>query len=783
MIIKIFNTVIKIAVLVLIFIPATHAVDSVRIAIVLDGPIKREILPLVQIKKEIKDLTLGEFNVVFPEDKLRHGNWEVEGIRKALSDLLNDPDVDLIIANGLVASHEAGQIKNLSKPIIAPIVADHILQELPYDDGRSGKDNYVYISDNQTVEEDLRQFYQLIKFNHLVITVDQLFLEALPQLRDGTYSIQKELGFKISMQSVIDSPSETVDNMADDVDAVYVPPLFRFGEADFKNFAQRLIARKIPSFSILGRDELKMGLLATSSGRDVDTIRYARRVALYVQSILLGTNAADLKIDLDQPAKLAINMNTARAIGFSPKWQFLEIADLLYAESSENQKPINMVEAIERSIDANLSLQINKLDLDLARDSVSTARSPLLPQLNLGTDVTQIDRDRAGITQAQRSSDAELTASQIIYSESKKSGYDVAQLLEQAQSAALRTSILDVISSSATAYIQLLLAQATEKVRRSNLNVTETNLELAESRLKIGYSDRSEVLRWQSQLATDRRNLYSVQADRDQAGTELKRLLNMTLSESIVVTDDGIADLLSILDSERFKRFFDNPFSFEIFTEFEVERAINDSPEIEQTEFIITSDEREVLAAKRAYYTPDITLNTQYGRNIERGGLGDNNNLSDDNWSIGLQATIPLFAGGARKAEVSRASNSLIQNRYQRENIKEQVEARVRSAIQKAGGSYPAIRLSRDASKAADENLSLVIDSYSKGVVSITDLIDAQDASLAANLSAVEAQYSFMIDWIQIQRAVANFDLMLTADGFEQWYQVLTEYFNSRGQK
>jgi len=780
MVIKIINIFIKIAVLALIFIPTAHAVESVRIAIVLDGPIKREILPLVQIKKEIKDLTLGEFNVVFPEDNLRHGNWKVEGIRKALSDLLNDPEVDLIIANGLVASHEAGQIKNLRKPIIAPIVADHILQELPYENGRSGKNNYVYISDNQTVEADLRQFYQLIKFNHLVITVDQLFLEALPQLRGATYSIQKELGFNITMQSVIDSPANTVDNMAEDVDAVYVPPLFRFGEADFKNFAQRLIARKIPSFSILGRDELKMGLLATSSGRDVDTIRYARRVALHVQSILLGTNAADLKVSLDQPAKLAINMNTAKAIGFSPKWQFLEVADLLYTESTENQNPTNMVDAIERSVDANLSLQINKLDLDLARDSVTTARSPLLPQLNLGADVTQVDRDRAGTTQAQRSSDAELTASQIIYSESRKSGFDVAKLLAQAQSATLRTSILDVIRSSATAYIQLLLAQATEKVRRSNLNVTETNLELAESRLKIGYSDRSEVLRWQSQLATDRRNLYTVQADRDQAATELKRLLHMTLSESIVVTDDGIADLLSILDSERFNRFFDNPHSFDVFTEFEVERAINNSPEIEQTEFIISSNEREVLAAKRAYYTPDITLNTQYGRNIERGGLGENNNLSDDNWSIGLQATIPLFAGGARKAEVSRASNSLIQNRYQQENIKEQVEARVRTSLQKAGGSYPAIRLSRDASKAADENLSLVIDAYSKGVVSITDLINAQDASLAANLSAVEAQYTFMIDWIEIQRAVANFDLLLTEDGFEYWYQELDQYYKAR---
>ena len=338
-----------------------------------------------------------------------------------------------------------------------------------------------------------------------------------------------------------------------------------------------------------------------------------------------------------------------------------------------------------------------------------------------------------------------------------------------------------MINASATAYFQLLLAQATEKVRRSNLDVTETNLELAETRLKIGYTDRSEVLRWKSQLATDRSNLYSAQSIRDQSQTELKRLLNMSFSEAIQVSDDGISNLLVILGSESFQRFFDNPASFEIFTEFEVERAIDNSPELEQTDFIISSNQRELLAAKRSYYIPDVNLNTEYGRNIERGGLGENNSsLGDDQWSVGVQATIPLFAGGARKAEVSRASNTLIQNRYQRENIKEQIEARVRSAIQQASGSYPAIRLSRDAAEAAMENLSLVTDAYSKGVVSITDLIDAQDASLAANLSAVEAQYTFMIDWIEIQRAVANFDLLLTKDGFEFWYKDLDEYYQAR---
>ncbi len=767
-------------ILFILSLSSVQAVDTIRVGIVLDGPIKREILPINQIIKEVKELTAGEFNIEFPQDKVLHGNWRVDGINKSLHELLNDPSVDMIIANGLLSSHQAAQIETLNKPVIAPIVADRILQELPYKDEASGKHNYVYVSEGRTIADDLRQFYELNQYKHLAIVVDKLFLEALPQLRGATYSVQEELGFELSLLPVIDDPESTLQTLPPTIDAIYVPPLLRFSEEDFKRFASNLVERKIPSFSLLGRVELEMGLLATSSGREVDTIRYARRIALYMQSILLGSNASTLKIELEQPQKLAINMRTARAIGFSPKWQSLESADLLYEEVTNNKVSVSLVEAIQKAISSNLSLQIDKLDLALSKDDVKNARSPLLPQFSIGAGISQIDRDRAGLSQAQRSSDSELTASQVIYSETNKSGYEIAKLLQQAESAALRSSILNVISTSSTAYLQLLLANATEKVRRSNLAVTETNLELAETRLKIGYTDRSEVLRWQSQLATDRRNLYSAQSLRDQSETELKRQLNMTLSEAIAVTDNGIADLLVILDSERFQRFFDNPLSFDVFTEFEVERALNNSPELEQTDFIISSNQRQLLATERAYYVPDINLNTQYGRNIERGGLGDNSNLSDDQWTIGLQATLPLFAGGARKAAVSRANNTLIQSRYQRANTKEQIEARVRSAIQQASGSYPAIRLSRDAADAAKENLFLVIDAYSKGAVSITDLIDAQDASLAANLSAVEAQYTFMIDWIEIQRSVANFDLLLTEDGFEYWYQELDQYYKAR---
>lgn len=401
----------------------SNAAETVRVGVLLDGPVKREYVPLDLIISEIRNLNKDEFNVEFPSGYIKHGNWQVDLIRAELIGLLNDPNIDVIITNGILGSQQAAQIKNLNKPVIAAVVADRVLQRLPYKEtGVSGKSNFVYISDDRTVGNDLRKFHELVRFDHLGIIVDKLFLDSLPELMNITEGAQSELGFKLTFIPVTNDLGRALDEMPNDINAMYVPPLLRFNHEEFQQFTQNLITRKMPSFSLMGRDELKIGILATSSGRDRDTIRYARRIALLMQSILLGENAANLKVALTQPEKLAINMQTARAIGFSPNWRFLETADLLYEDNLQNQTLLTLTEAIKEAVTSNLSLKVDRIDLELAKDSVTNSRSSLLPQLNIGSGITQIGKDQAELQGSERSTDGSLNLNQTIYSESQRSG-------------------------------------------------------------------------------------------------------------------------------------------------------------------------------------------------------------------------------------------------------------------------------------------------------------------------------------------------------------------------
>ncbi len=757
-----------------------QAAKSINIGIIIDGPMERQMLPLSAIKQEMTELTRDEFTVQFPEDKVIDGGWTLAGIQSAIEQLMNDPSVDLILANGLLASHQAAKNKILAKPVIATVIADRVVQELPYSAGHSGKHNYVYISDNRSVDDDLRRFHALIPFKHLVVPVDSSILQALPELKDTTIKIQNQLGFKLSIIPIYDNLQEVLERFPADCDAVYAPPIQRFHSDQIQAFANALIDRKIASFSMMGREYLELGFLSTLSRRDNNILRFARRIALNVQTILLGTDAAELPVELTQPANLSINMKTARAIGFSPNWRDLEAADLLFNDLTEKIESITLIEAMKRAVAANLDLQVSSINPELAANQVKSTRAGLLPQLNVGAGYSLINDERAGLQEAERSSDAELSLSQLVYSERVWSDFDVARLLKEAEDSAYQSRILDVMRDSATSYLQVLLSRATEQIRKSNLRVSQANLELARNRLAVGYSDRSDVLRWDSEIASDQSTVYQATASREQAETELKRQLNLPLNSLIKVTDEGVIELINVLDSVRFKRFFNTPQSFKVFTQFEFQRAVDNSPELSQVRAQIASSQRQLDAAKRIYYIPDVSVNVRYNKNISRNGVGASSpNLLDDDWSASLQASLPLFAGGARQAEVARAGNSLRQSQTQHQAQQQQIEASVLSAIQRAKGSYPAVRLARQAADAAKANFELITDAYVKGAISITNLIDAQDAALAANLAAVEAQYNFVIDWVAIQRAIANFDVLLTVNGFDQWYEALNSYYAS----
>jgi outer membrane protein TolC len=213
-----------------------------------------------------------------------------------------------------------------------------------------------------------------------------------------------------------------------------------------------------------------------------------------------------------------------------------------------------------------------------------------------------------------------------------------------------------------------------------------------------------------------------------------------------------------------------------------VHTALQKAPEIAQTNALTASRQRALTASRRAYFLPDIAIVSNGSKAFQQSGAGSQSipgGPNDESWSVSLQATLPLVTGRRRAAEVSQAKHNLQEIEAERLAATDGVEARTRVALHRTASSYPSIDLSKQAAEAANENLNMVTDAYARGVVSVTDLIDAQETALSAGLGAADAKYTFLTDFVDVLRSMSDFEILLDPDSREAWYSRVDEWFRS----
>ena len=784
---------------------------GIRVGIVSDGPWERDVSSV--FRKEITDLLQREFDVRFPDEKRIVADWTVQGVKAAVDRLIADPEVDLLLTLGVLASNDVGHRTELPRPVIAPFVIDAQLQGLPFKKGVSGVKNLSYVTFPPNLARDFKIFREIFPFSKLHFLASRAIHEAVPELRKNVFNAAKEVGVEVEMILVGMSAEEALAALPPDAQAVYLVPMVGLPQAEFKRLVTGFRERRLPSFSWWGRSEVEQGLLVglgtfSLPGRGEvqrgvtvpgapksDIRRLARRVALNMQRILLGEDAGTLPVLFHRSERLTINMETARAIGVYPSWRILTEAELLKEERKPARR-LNLGNAVREAIAANRDLAAVDRFVAAGTQNVRQARSRLFPQLEVSSLGTFIDKDRAEASfgaQAQRSFSGSTRVTQLIYSEPALADVQVQRNLQTTREEEREQLRLDIVLDASTAYLNVLRAKTFERIQKENLALTRSNLELARVRRAVGFSGPAEVFRWESQIAGNRRDVIDANAQRNQAEIALNRLLHRPLEERFTTEESSLLDPELVTSDERFQQYIDNPWNFRVFRSFMVQEGLLASPELRRLEAAIAAQERASVSARRAFWAPTVALAGGVTGILAKGGAGADSSLGsllplpgslptlgNVDWSVGIEVSLPLFTGGARRSELTRSQEELSRLQLEREARAERVEQRIRSALHVTGASYAGIRLSRDAAEAARKNLNLVGDSYSRGVASILDLLDAQNAALVADLSAANAVYDFLIDLMNVQRAIGKFDFFLGPGERDAWFNRLKAFFAAR---
>jgi outer membrane protein len=774
--------------------PVAAASHPFRVALVPDGPSER--LDEVQkvLVKEVLDLTRGRWEVRFAEDARFAGNWTVASVKAAVENALADHDVDLVIATGFISSAELGRLKSYPKPCLALFVIDPELQGLPLRDGKTGVHNFSYLARPSVVERDLQVFHEIVPFTHVGVLYNALIDEVVPELKDRVVARAKEGGIEAVPLPVGTSVDAALAAIPAGIEAVYMTPCLNISLADWDRLVQGLIARKLPTFSSLGRPEVDRGILAGTAPPQ-DATRYGRRVALTVQRILQGEDPATFSVTVSVGERLAVNMTTARAIDFSPSWAVLTEAELIGAERTEAERKLSLGAAVNGAIEANLDLAAEQRQVSAGAEDVRKARSELRPQVEGSSLVTWIDKDRARASlgaQPERRWSASATLQQLLYSDAARGNVEIQRAIQTSREAERDALRLDIALDAATAYIDVLRAKNLERIQRENLQVIRANLELAQVRRTIGASGPSEVYRWESQIATGRKDVITANSQRNVAEIALNRVLHRPAEESFLTEETDLDSPEVITSGGRIFQYQDNPADFRVLREFLVEVGLRGAPELRSLDAGIQAEQRLLLVARRAFWSPTAAFQADLTQNLADGGDGSSGPTGlpiqleqpdNTNFTLGFKLSLPLYQGGARGADEKRAAEDLARLQIQRQSAAEQIEQRIRSSLHIAGASHASIALSRSAAEAAHKNLDLVTDAYSRGAISILDLLDAQNAALVADLGSANSVHDFLLDLMQVERSVSTFTILMTPEQREGFYQQLDAYFEKAGRR
>lgn len=728
---------------------------------------------LRDVRRETLAQLSNRYQVEFPEQALE-GDWTNAGVRRQLDTAYADPNVTAVFGFGLLTSQVVATHPRLPKPTLLPFVMEGGLVGLPQKGAGSGKRNLTYISERVDLPRNIERLKQVSGAKRIAVLVDATQKPAA----DAVIARDKVAGLSVVVAD--DNAAQILSAIPHGTEAVVIALLPRLGLQERTRLLQGLGERRLASVAAGGPEWVAQGALMTLRTQD-SFDRRASRAALNLSLILEGRRPSALHVAFESRDSLLINLAVALAIDVRPGFDVLAEAELLEGTEATDTPPVGLGDIMKEALQKNLALVAERKGVEATAQGVKIARGALLPQAGLELGVVQIDPDRAfPFVRAERQAEWSARAQQLLYSERAWTDFTSFKHFYAANEYGYLSERLNTMLEAGVAYVNVLRSQTAESIQRENLKETRENLELARQRVDAGVANKSEVYRWEIEVADKQRSAVDIGALKQQARIELNRILYRPSEQRLVLSD------VEVNADASMRKFLGDPWSFAQFRNFMVQEGLGNSPEAKQIAKLEQAAKRTQQGRNRELWLPEFALRGGVSHEFWRDGAGESApagsvlpEIDHFGWDVGAFASIPLSAGGSRVAEARRSARELERLQAERARIAQEIDTGVRSELHAASAAATAVRLTERAAKAAQGNLDLVRDLYRQGSVDIITLVDAQSRRLIADLRAVDARYDLLIAILRVDRASGHFRYLDSPAEQTAFYQRVEAFFSS----
>lgn len=395
---------------------------------------------------------------------------------------------------------------------------------------------------------------------------------------------------------------------------------------------------------------------------------------------------------------------------------------------------LDLEETIQRALLTNPSVKIAEYNRKAAKADYSAAKGARGISISLshesgrgGYADNHILRDAAGRIlsndkQIGNTHSNSITASLPIFTGGELQGQiGQAKANYRSMLSAEEQAYNEMKETATTGYFNMLNATNMKALRQESVDRLQAHLDNVIAQYNVGIVARADVLRSEVELANAQQNYITASNQYDVAeatlnniiGTPLNTTLKLKDSLQYVPYDNDMAYCLAYSEQHR--------------------------PELKQAEYAVDSAEAALVVA-RSGHMPKVYANAS---NNWGGNGSDWPGDDDENWSVGVTASMNVFDSGVTWSKIHAAQENLAKAKESQRQIKDNIELEVRTDYLNLREAEKRITTTQVAVASAEEDYHIAVVRYQAGVGTNIDVMDAQEALTQAKTNYYQALYNY----------------------------------------
>lgn len=405
---------------------------------------------------------------------------------------------------------------------------------------------------------------------------------------------------------------------------------------------------------------------------------------------------------------------------------------IIPAGAQTAKRQLSMEQLFKLVEDNSKTLRTQKTSADIAQKGIEAAKSQRLPDINTSLSFSYIgnalmtDRDLGnaqGLHSPHFGNSFALEASQTVYAGGAiNAGINMAQLQQEQAGISIQQSREQLRFLALGQYLDIYKLQNRMQVVKSNIALTQKLIDDIKAKQKQGMALKNDITRYELQMQT--------------LNLELTRLQNQN-----AIINHQLCNTLGIQPEEQIEpdeNMINNVYAKDGEAQWQTDAAVN-APALQMAavnERIAAQQEK--LA--RSEMLPKVTVvaadNFDGPITYELPPIDKNINV----WYLGVGVKYPLSSLFKNNKRVKQAAIATRQTREAHAAANEQINNAVQAAYTDYLQSYVELETQQKSVQLARQNYQVINDRYLNQLALITDMIDASNIRLNAELQEVDAR-------------------------------------------